>query len=332
MKSFFSFGILASLALAGCTTEYFTPILDISVANEPISIVANCYLQNNMTGTMTIGKSAPPLSNNSDYKVSDATISFLEDGVDKGTWQKTMNAAQEELYYLPNFTPKPGKVYKATVSSPNLPTSIAIDTMPEEVPFTIVKTGKYKLIKLEERGGPGGGGNAQIDSTVEVKITFADNASTKDYYRLLILDDVKNAYQITGNPREQLNPEKGRVHTTDPVYTSKQGGIFGGGNQIDPSENYFTDITFNGKQKEITIYIPVGDSSGWTTLNYGYQTAYISLQHLSRAAYLHVQSVLNLDQRGPQIFTQPTLVYSNYKNGFGILGCATSKVDSVDLR
>jgi hypothetical protein len=32
------------------------------------------------------------------------------------------------------------------------------------------------------------------------------------------------------------------------------------------------------------------------------------------------------------LFAQPTLVYSNYKNGFGILGCQSTNMQSVQVR
>jgi hypothetical protein len=325
--------LACSLFFASCDPESYSPVVTIDAPTEAPSLVPNMYLENQFNATMFVGKTQDVLAVNKNYSVANATIELYENEVLKSGWIKS-TAADTPYYRLPEFKPTPGNIYRTNVTAPNLPAAQAIDTMPLPIQFTVSKTGKTILFDDKENQGPFGG-QGFLDTLVEVKLTFTDNANKKDYYRIIVDENETNCASI--NEIKQTNfIRKHPIHSNDIIYKDAVSGgpdNIGGGaaDIIDLRNGFFTDVTFNGKQKEIIFYVPIGKVPDFMNNDLGYDKAYFAIQHLSRSAYLHASSVANYnDQDGA--FSQPSLVFSNYKNGFGILGCNTATVQSIQVR
>jgi Domain of unknown function (DUF4249) len=316
-----------------CNLKDYTPIVDIDIPSEAPSLVANMYLEDGIPASMFVGKTQDVLANNKNFIVNNAQINLYENEVLQSGWVKNSMAIDSTYYILPNFTPTPGNIYRTQVSASGLPTTQAADTMPLPINFTIAKTGVIKLFNDKNGGGPFGG-NGFADTLVEVKLTFTDDANAKNYYRILISDNDSSGLSIY-QPNVNGNNLKHAIQSTDIVYQSaskNSGGIEDGdGNKVELTKGFFTDYTFNGKQKDIVFYVPIGRVPNYLNMDETYNKAYFFVQHLSRSAYLHASSVANYNNRDG-LFSQPSLIFTNYKNGFGILGCNTTRMQGIVVR
>jgi Domain of unknown function (DUF4249) len=310
------------LVLTACNPDTFAPVVEVKLPAGPKALVPNMYLEQGIGASMFIGQTQEVLNNNPNFFVNNATIELYENGVLKTGWQKVNN-----IYVLPNFTPTPGNVYTTKITAAGFPVAEAIDTMPNPIQFTVVKTGKIKYAEFIEFDGPFGQNTPYADTLVEIKMSFTDDGYSQDFYRIIVMDNDSTGKSITPSSGNGFNDYRS-IKCLDAIYQNNS-ALFGGGDEdISLDRSFFTDFTFNGKQKEISFYVPIGLNN---PNRKGYNKAYFYLQHISKNAYLHATSLLNVDSE-EGIFSQPSLVYSNYKNGFGILGSQSTKVIGIQVK
>jgi hypothetical protein len=318
--------IAFALVVVSCNPDNFAPVVNVNLPPGPKALVPNMYLQTGTPISMYIGQTQEVLSKNKNFNVTNATIEFYENDLLKAGWIN--GNANDSNYYLPNFIPTPGNVYRTKISAPGFPDATAIDTMPFLVSFSALATGKTKLYNDPRYLF---NGEKRKDTLSELKVSFQDNPGVTNYYRILILKTEKNGYSLSSNPFGQSEYDED-IHCIDPVYIATVDPFEsleeGQGDIIRPGEYYFSDFTFNGKLKEFSFFLPIGRFGNDTK---GFDSAFVFVQHISKSAYLHVTSLINSDNGGG-IFSQPTLLFTNYKNGYGILGCNSTKMQSVKMR
>ncbi len=327
----YSYLFAITTVLFACNPDTFAPVVDVKMPDGEKALVPNMYLQTGIPISMYVGQTQAVLATNKNFKLDNATIELFEDGNLINGWLKG-NIIDSPIYYIPNIKPKPGSVYTTKVSSMGFLTAEATDTMPSKLNFTVTKTSNLKYFQATD---PFNGSLGFKDTLQEIKITWQDNGNASDFYRIVVMDNDSNGEYIYSAPWKQFTFKR-EIHSIDAIFQDSGDpiGAIGSGSSADvvrPNEKYFTDITFNGKQKEVSLYLPIGREENWQSQDLGFEKAYISLQHLSRAAYLHVTSVMQYNPN-TGLFAQPTLVYSNYKNGFGILGCQSTNMQSVQVR
>jgi Domain of unknown function (DUF4249) len=316
-----------SILFIGCNPDNLAPVVQIELPPSPKLLVPNMYMQYGIGTSMFVGQTQEVLSQNPNYFVDNASIELYQNGVlVNQVWQK-----QNQVYTLPNFTPTPGNVYATKIKVDGFPIAEAIDTMPNLMNFTITKTGKVKY--YEDKGSDFNNPQSYQDTLIQVLFTFEDDGNTKDFYRILLLDNDSTGHHISPNVYSQQS-QRSEVHCIDPVFQSSGNPLGDFGNTADDivflADNYFTDNSFNGTKKTITFYIPVGYGN-YATGKPGFDKGYFYLQHLSRSAYLHVNALKNYEDQGG-FFSQPSLIFTNYKNGLGILGCQSTRMQELQIK
>lgn len=317
-RIFIILAVFSSVIILQSCEDAFNQVVPIKQDPVVPSLVPNAYLNNYDTATMFVSLTQELLSTANIKQVQNATITLFENNLDKGIMKRYVTGAADSLtyYQLENFVPSPGNVYSVTVSAPGYPTAEATDTMPTLVKIKATNTGNIVWKKITT---PFAGVEIE-DSFAEVKLTLPDVLGS-DYYRIIIGQDYKAGF-YAGNSSDQF-----LVLCNDYLYNeaNANGGSLGS-NLKNLGDTYFSDQLFDGTQKEILLYIPLGKTPFVPPLE---GTVYFYLQHHSRASFLHNNSLSDYSQTENNPFAQPVLIYSNYKNGFGILGCSSTSVDSL---
>ncbi len=319
--------VLATLiTCSNCTEDNFAPVVNVDLPPHVVGITATGYVQNLLPFSINVSKSQPININQQDFNVQNPIIKFTENGVIKNGWQKVpfIDNPADSFYTLPGFVPTPGNIYELQVSANGLPTSTSIDTMPLLVNITVSKTGKTKYYVDKDNTGV-------QDTLTEVKISWQDDGSVKDYYRLIFSD---NDTIGLGADYQFINNNKRSIFSNDLIFNldNNADAILDptADNAINAEENYFTDEDFNGKNKEVLIWVPTGN-----ILNneQEYSTFVVKLQHLSNSCYRHATSIKKyIENDGGSIFSQPVIVYKNAINGYGTLGCNTVSIKDIKLK
>jgi len=197
--------------------------------------------------------------------------------------------------------PQSGKTYNLVVTSPQFGTVNSTSTLPG----TILE--KNSLF-IED-----GGTDIQGLTSDLLKLTFRDNANTKDYYKLNFfyyseLIETFNAFDF------ELTGILSAVNTVK----TRDGGFL------------FSDELFNGELQTFTAVAPFGIVKANTTYKY-----LIQIQRLSDDFWKYNTS---LEQyrggasggiTGTNLFGGAVVVYSNITNGLGIFAGATVESDTL---
>lgn len=146
----------------------------------------------------------------------------------------------------------------------------------------------------------------------QFNVTLNDKGFTKDYYQLKI-------YPVSnGVVNKNL-----QLFSTITNLKRNQGGVFD--NFTDNQYNgisYFDDETFNGQSFNLNI-----QSHYYGELD----KVAVELIAISESAYLYFRSIALQDLRNNDPLYEKVKVYSNIKNGLGILGALSSSIVYLNL-
>ncbi len=333
---------LSSIALISSCSNQLDQVVKVNLPPFKKQIVMATQFNNEFSPTMNVSATKPLLSSGNIQILYGAQAKTFENDLEKGAWKLVPANGQfsnDSLYALTNFVPTPGNIYKTEVSFPGLPTVEAIDTMPTKIPFTVESTGNLKYIKIEDQFPGGGGGQAFYDTLGEFKITFTDPAGA-DYYRIFA-KRIPSGLSDGGFLRQNNQNNRTNFYSEHPAFTEARGN-----NNNEPGSSelyfdinafYFTDKYFSGSTS-FKIYAPVSISYEYDPGNPQGQAKlvsskyYIALQHHSKASYLYNKSIVAYKDIDGDPFAQPVLIYSNVKNGLGILCTSATSIDSVNLK
>jgi hypothetical protein len=232
-----------------------------------------------------------------------------------------------------------GKKYRLEVSHPNYQTVICETTIP--APISILKIDTVTEYKTD-----------QYDYTEEnfiLHVSFADRANETNYYRF-VFELYTGELSVL-----QMNPSTGKTTDYEIVLTKKWSSFQTTDKLLNPEENandilfeggsensffIFDDLMINGKEYRCPFSL--------SRYNYDQYLFYINdevaqlgafigikvtLQTLSYDAYYYIKSLQQYDQSGDMgLFVEPTPVYSNIKNGVGVLGGVSSQSKWIFLK
>lgn len=163
-----------------------------------------------------------------------------------------------------------------------------------EVEVTIPS--KIEILNLDTLPHFDNSGNKQ---GIEIKLSFKDPSTTKDYYIL---------YTQNGSYLNTIGYEG-----NDPAIEEMNNRLF------------ISDLTFNGKQKNISLIFYNNYDM------YPSNMLYIYLMHVDENYYKYVYSVYKQQEGNNSPFSEPVIAYNNIKNGYGIGGAANIYKDSIDI-
>lgn len=190
--------------------------------------------------------------------------------------------------------PEPGKEYSIEVMMPGFRTVSATASVPAPV------TPRRKTNSMS-------GDVIQVEGKSMRRYTFS------------LLDSQNSGYygvEVYKTNSDGENPERIQFYSSDQVFTEnitfdEDARVVENGRFYDPERGvFFSDKSFKGKERNFSIYIDANLDPN-TPL-------YVRALTLSDELYNFVVDYQRQQQNAGNPFAEPTQVYSNIKNGFGI--------------
>lgn len=304
MKPYKIFIPIIALTFAACTKE-----VKVDIPEHRSSLVISSNTLVNDTFRLQVGKSAAILKYkpNLDLSVPNATVVLYEGDKALGT----MNYDNVNGMYTAGNIAEAGKKYTIKVSAPGFNPVEAISEVPSAVKIKSVK--RYPNARVDIDG-------MQQD---EIRISFDDPASTEDFYMVsLIMPVVEDSFM-------QVHSYSTCVNTNDPSVESIYNESIDQNTCLSSDGIFFRDALFNGTTKELRLFVqsnalmPIEDGNG--TLFY----PGIELQHVPEAYFRYQKSYRFAADNMGNPFAEPTNVYSNVKNGYGIFSVVSTDYAEV---
>ena len=225
-------------------------------------------------------------------------------------------------YHTASTKAEAGKTYKLEVSQPDYETVTSETYIPQQVDILSYSSKEVR----EDRDG-----NSYKYQTFKIK--FKDPEGEKNYYRLFIKNFSGTWTSNTKDENDSTgfilinNQEVNQVMSDDRLLNPDQedANDFLFGSPVN-AYNLFTDEFIDGKEYELEFSIgkdyeysfyPNGELKDSTKLGeFNWYT--ISLQSITKDAYLYMKASYAQHWYGDDFFSEPVQAYSNVENGVGI--------------
>jgi hypothetical protein len=283
--------VLCVVAFTSCEKEI---IIDVPKYDE--KLVLNSTAVTGDSIYVKIGKSLGILDykHGQDLSIKNATVLLQANGVTVDTMRYTdFNAS-----YTSKFVSEPGKKYTIKAVANGYGEAEASTDVPAVVPIDSIAVLRNVRVDID--------GNPQD----EVKIYFQDPATTGDYYIMSLLSI--GMFDTSHNDKQSTC-----VNTTDAGVESIYNENIDQSTCLPSDAIYFRDALFNGQKKEMRIFVP----SGFTTyMLSGTDTLYsqVVLSHVTESYFRFSKSYKFATENSGNPFAEPSNVYTNVKNGYGV--------------
>ncbi len=244
-----------------------------------------------------------------------ATVEVFEDNKSLGIMEYTNRGSNFSFYTLPNpFIPQVGKNYEVKVRHNDFAEISGSGTIPNPISITAELTGNTRKMTNRWDGEP--------SEAYEVRLSFSDPSDQTNYYNLII-----------DSEEDDLS---GETRTSEPFYVYSSDILFTENNSFWGMENrdgltriyrsgyFFQDQSFNGKQKEIIMYVDI------PRLEKPIEKIYFKLQHITEESFKYKRTRRIASQNDGNPFVQPTIIYNNIKGGgIGFFNTINVSQDSI---
>ncbi len=205
---------------------------------------------------------------------------------------------ESEGFYRGNTSPQIDQDYQIEVTAPGYNDIFSQDRLPSPINIISVDTAT-NIVDGEE--------------LFDMNINFKDPLSYRNYYRISVQIGWWEIDFSGGTPDSTLVEYQMPVLLKDPVFDNHSANKW-------ENEGLFTDLLFDGQEKEIGISIELYDKLE--------DLAFLEvwLYNITEATYLYNRSYDLYQNSSGNPFAQPVQVYSNVTNGFGIFGGAQLNV------
>jgi len=310
-------------------------------------LVVNSFIQQDSLITATIASSKPIPGVETDFKwIDNATVKVFVDGEEKETLKVVdveriptgyssingdttffYNESEPTKRYCASITKaEVGKSYKLEVSHPDFETATCETSLPTPIQILAFDT---STVMINQQWG-----NYE---TFQVKIKFIDTPAEKNYYRLVYSKFAGVSYNWSSSSKDSdsviylTNELRGTyINSEDKLLNPSEEDandfLFGSaGNYY----NLFTDELIDGKEYELSFSVDLTENyyggSVQTKRKKGeFMRLTISLQSITREAYLYMKSAHANNYYESDFFSEPVQVYTNIKNGMGIFAGTSS--------
>lgn len=242
-------------------------------------------------------------------QVTDKGISFYSND----TYLGELTHLGKGRYYSDQFEILEGKNYSIRIMDGPLETASAETLVPHPVKITGLDT-TLRFVQGERR--------------VIVKVHFIEPGSSENYYRLELVDEIFVPY-LAANKEVRIRIIKipARVYSDDNwlirgmgFYSAADKFHDWAGNQF----NIFSDRYIQGETMSLELEMDYFRTDSVLGVN-----RKIYLQSISKDYFYYLRSVMQQSQTASNPFNEPVQIYSNIKNGAGILGGYSLSVDSI---
>jgi hypothetical protein len=310
-------------------------------------LTINSFLEQDSLVTVNIASSKPIPGIATEFKwIDNATVKLFVDGEEKETLTvidvkrtpygySSVNGDTTFFYNESEPTKKyktaqtkaeVGKTYKLEVTHPDFETVYGETTIPTPIPILSFDTAT--VITNQEWGGY---------ENFQAKIKFKDPLGEKNYYRLVYskFAGVSQSYGSSPNDGDSMiyltNELRGTyINSSDKLLNPSEEDandfLFGSaGNYY----NLFTDELIDGKEYELSFTVDLmnnyyGGSFKQTKKKGEFMRLTITLQSITREAYLYMKSVHANKYYESDFFSEPVQVFTNIENGIGIFAGSSS--------
>ncbi len=254
----------------------------------------------------------PAYSDESYFIVPNATVDL---NVNNGThYTMTYNSSKKQ--YMSDYHPSEGDIIEISSSAPGMDNVEAKTKILSKSIFSITSVEKYynknPMVITKPYDAIGS------DTLININFKITDTYSQKDYYRLVI-----SSFGCDNMPTGS---------SSDFVYIQElfdSGDLIFYDRNITKSINYwpvnfsniFNDDLFNGKEYAFTITTRQRDAR--------YTWIEADLQHISEDMYKYLKSIQTEMCYDSDVTSEPVQIYTNVKNGLGILGSITCNKKTI---
>ncbi len=267
-------------------------------------LTINCLTEINNPFYVMVGNTMPITTVVGSTPISFAKVNLYENGVFK---EQLVYDSVSFSYYSQTLATS-GKTYKLKVSAEGYTDVSAEVIAPVETPITNINH------ILNARKG--------VDGSMEDELTlqFQDPSVPNDYYLLSIIE----GHDTLGNQFGSFC-----VFSSDPSIETSANELVDANTCLDNKRIFMRDGLFNGKQKELKLYVNSDNLLQFPTY---YDTTYpvLSLIHVPEACFRYYKSLEVAKNTKDDPFSEPVNVYSNVVNGYGLFAIKSSS--SIELK
>jgi len=292
---------LMTMIFTSCSEDSFTKIVDVDLVDEDKQLAVVARMNTSEDNQLILVSETLSVLDNFDNftSLNNANISLTTP--DAGILEPTFNT-DINLYLLSDYNFKGGQEYKIEIDHPDyapMKASIVAPSAPEILDVS-VQLSERDMSELDEEGFLPG--NTDI---ITIKLKDPPNES--------------NSYFIEGNIgiKDTLN---GEVYWGRYFFEISE-------NILEYNDEVISDITFNGKEHELVL---LGDRGIGIGNGIPY-SAEITITSISEEVLLYENSIDQAYDSNDNPFVEPSTIYTNFDNGFGIFTIDVSQKFEVML-
>ncbi len=268
-------------------------------------IVLHGYIALGDTIKVTVSQTVRDKRSRNEALLPDALVLLYENNVLKDT----LTFDKHELKFIsPHVVAGIGKKYTVKVQAAGFP---SVESTTEAVTFP--DTGSLRYIKGARRFIDG-------DWMDDVKYSIYDPAQIKNFYLTAV-------YRYFGS-------DVGCVYSSDPAIERAQASIlpFDESDCINGDEIIYSDQSFNGDLKEITLSVNSKLLETWTDINTGkVYRPYLKRYAISEDYYRYFKYITSINEGGDEypLFNELSPVKGNVTNGYGLFAIFSLVTDTI---
>lgn len=271
--------------------------VDIPYAGDKITMFS--YINQDSNVYVRLSKSQRSAGYNNFPEITNGTVTLLENGTNVATF--TNATINNQNWYLSNFKAKPNKTYTVKATAPNLTAVEGTETM--------VSKAKFKVDSFYLR---------QTTNATNYYVKLNLNDPIEENFYLLRIYNVDTNTLATG-PRYLVKYDQSvRFIVNDIAENTSPFDI------LDPygyTELFFSDAKFNGKLLNIKL-----DLDGYYSNGINNNKIAVVLKTISKSFYRYNLSLENQINNTGNPFSEPSQVFSNIKNGYGLVATSTDSI------
>ena len=261
-------------------------VVDVELPKHEPVIVVNSFFNPDSVWKLNLTRSQDALENESFQNIADATVEIFESGKIITELKHTDNG----IYSANNSKPQSGKTYELRVTAPGFADVTSSDVVPQRIEISDVKVDTVI--------------NSDNMNELMLSIVFTDPPEKGNKYHIALW--TKNSY-YSKNGMEAIYFSSNDLLVAENDF-GENGEFFG-------NEVVFDDVLLAGKQYELKLFVPGFDY--WDDF-YTMDELVVVLSSVSNAYFKYHTSFEKHEYSGDNPFSEPSIVYNNIKNGFGI--------------
>lgn len=212
--------------------------------------------------------------------------------------------------YMSNMVAEPGIAYSVKAIAPGFKDVSATTHAPGIVKIQSLQ--RIKDVRLDIDG------NTQD----ELRLTFDDPGGEKNYYIVII-----SASYMVNNYEETAY--SGCVNTSDPSVETLYDESIDQNTCIESNGIFLRDELFDGKRKELRLFVRSTDLQVVEMPGLGLVYPTIEIQHVTEEYFRYIKSSRYAAINSGNPFAEPSNVYANITNGYGIFSVTHSEVMEI---